>query len=132
MNKECNTDVKSYAVSFIPRQLRTITPIGLAKDGRVIYGPYKQDGTLWQPCDVDICNGRMFGSYYGYVATTFHPYFVGCWGPGTDNILSAGCSANSGKCVFCDENPEDPECSYASFMSLSIFALLISAFVAFF
>ena len=36
--------------------------IGLAKDGRVIYGAAKStsDTTeLYTPCDVDVCNGRL-------------------------------------------------------------------------
>lgn len=32
-------------------------PIGIAKDGHKIMSPFKADGTLWQPCDVDACNG---------------------------------------------------------------------------
>jgi hypothetical protein len=43
----CSTDVRTHALAYVPRQLHTITPVGVAKDGRVIYGPYKQDGTLW-------------------------------------------------------------------------------------
>jgi len=59
-------------------------PIGLAKDGRVIYGPFRIDGTTWESCDVDICNGRMMNGFYGYVTTGFFPYTVGCFGPGTN------------------------------------------------
>lgn len=66
----------------VPAQLQTKIPIGIAKDGRIIYGPFKSDGTLWQPCDVDVCNGVRDGNYYYYVATMFHPYLVGCFGPG--------------------------------------------------
>jgi hypothetical protein len=56
-------------------------PIGLAKDGRKIWGPYSFDGTPWQPCEVDLCNGRVIQGQYGYVATLFHPYIAGCSGP---------------------------------------------------
>jgi hypothetical protein len=77
-----------------------MTPIGIAKDGRIIYGPFKSDGTLWQPCDVDVCNGVRSGNYYFYVATMFHPYFVGCFGPGNMGYgLSASCSANARLCT---------------------------------
>ena len=31
--------------------------IGLAKDGRVIYGPNKSSGVPYEPCDIDACNG---------------------------------------------------------------------------
>jgi len=61
-------------------------PVGLAKDGHVIWGPYKEtdDGSfrLWESCDVDICNGAFVNGSYGYASTLFHPYTVGCWGPG--------------------------------------------------
>ncbi len=71
-------------------------PIGLARDGRVIYGPYNSKGQLWQPCDVDICNGRKEGNTYYYVSTMFYPYFVGCWGPGSSDVtFRASCSDNS-------------------------------------
>lgn len=61
--------------------------IGIAKDGHLIYGPFKSDGSLWQPCDVDICNGVIEGTSYNYVATLFFPYTVGCWGPGNKQLL---------------------------------------------
>lgn len=74
-------------------------PIGLAKDGRIIYGPYKTDGTLWQPCDVDVCNGVRQGNIYFYVSTMFFPYFLGCFGPGNMAYgLTASCSSNSRVC----------------------------------
>jgi hypothetical protein len=85
-------------LAYVPKQLQTVTPIGLARDGRVIYGPFKADGTIWQPCDVDVCNGRYFGRQYGYVSTMFHPYFVGCWGPGNFPELSQQCTTNPRKC----------------------------------
>ena len=66
--------------------------IGLAKDGHVIYGPVKS-GTnaesnvvLYDACEIDACNGIQVElddgqEYYRYVATTSHPYLVGCFGP---------------------------------------------------
>ena len=79
--------------------MQTLTPVGIAKDGRIIYGPYKMDGTLWQPCDVDVCNGVKNGNIYFYVATMFHPYMVGCFGPGNEGQgLSASCSSNPRIC----------------------------------
>lgn len=80
----CSKNPTWHALAYTPNPVKTIYPIGLAKDGKVIYGPYKADGTLWGACDVDICNGRNFDSdHYGYVATMFFPYTVGCWGPGS-------------------------------------------------
>ncbi len=94
----CGRDPRLHAISYIPEQLQTKLPIGLAKDGRVIFGPYKSDGTLWQPCDVDVCNGRREGRNYYYVSTLFHPYFVGCWGPGSTAVYRAECSSNTRVC----------------------------------
>jgi len=68
-----------------------IDVVGIAKDGWVIYGPIKKgknpsDVELYSACDVDICNGRKDvsdkGTIYSYKSTTFHPYLVGCFGPG--------------------------------------------------
>ena len=96
---ECDSDIRKYAISKVPQQLQTMTPIGIAKDGRIIYGPFKSDGTLWQPCDVDVCNGVRSGNNYFYVATMFHPYMVGCFGPGNQGLgLSASCSSNPRLC----------------------------------
>ena len=60
-------------------------PVGLAKDGHVIWGPYNiNNGKAkpWTGCDVDICNGAYVNGNYGYASTLFHPWLVGCWGPG--------------------------------------------------
>ena len=79
----CNGNFRSYVLTDLPeeiKQLRSIA-IGIAKDGHLIVGPYKEEGKLWQPCDVDACNGVSFGGEYFYASTLFHPYTVGCWGP---------------------------------------------------
>lgn len=36
----CNTDPVKWALSFVPSNKKNINPIGIAKDGRMIYGPY--------------------------------------------------------------------------------------------
>ena len=77
---ECNKGFKEFVQKSWPT--KALTPVGVALDGRVIYGPFDSTGKLWQPCDVDVCNGRYFGNEYAYVATMFHPYTVGCFGPG--------------------------------------------------
>lgn len=67
-------------------------PIGMAIDGHVIWGPYNIDQDLirsWDPCDLDICNGFRINGSYGYAATMFHPYLVGCWGP-SNQIVKTG------------------------------------------
>lgn len=33
-------------------------------------------------CQVDVCNGLKINGVYSYVATLFHPYFIGCYGEG--------------------------------------------------
>eukprot|EP00347_Sterkiella_histriomuscorum_P013676 403363796 len=102
---KCNEDKLQWALDNTPKILRDITPIGIAKDGHVIYGPYNSNQQLWQPCDVDVCNGRIFTTdYYGYVATMFHPYIISCWGPGNkiineeDKIIAAQCSGKARVC----------------------------------
>lgn len=80
----CAQNPTWHANFYTPAVQKSIKPIGVAKDGHVIYGPYKDNGNLWEPCDVDVCNGRKFDTtHYGYVATMFFPYVVGCWGPGS-------------------------------------------------
>lgn len=59
----------------------SIIPIGLAKDGHIVWGPYKDEGVVWKSCDVDVCNGKLINGFYGYVSSLKHPYFVGCFGP---------------------------------------------------
>jgi len=96
---ECDTDMMTYAIDAYA-DYKTQYPIGLAKDGHIIYGPYTTDGVIWAACDVDICNGFYYDTeYYGYAATSFHPYFVGCWGPGNDPTISQLCSTNPRDCT---------------------------------
>ena len=68
--------------------------IGIARDGHVIIGPYKSDGTTWG-CDRDVCNGAFIDGQYVYVGSDNFPYVVGCWGPGPDPAFAPTCS-NSG------------------------------------
>lgn len=39
----CNANPIKYAVDNVPQVFKGISPIGLARDGRVIYGPYRGD-----------------------------------------------------------------------------------------
>ena len=39
--------------------MKTIYPVGLAKDGNIIYGPYYSDGSIWDPKSLDACNGAF-------------------------------------------------------------------------
>jgi len=87
----CSTDSISYAVPFYSGK-KELTYIGIAKDGHHIYGPYRDNGSLW--CDTDLCNGIFLdGGEYGYAATLYHPYFLSCFGPGGDYNFEQECSA---------------------------------------
>ena len=91
----CKISPVDYAIMNHTSVEKRMAVIGLAKDGRLIYGPYKTGAETWDHCDVDVCNGRMMGNYYGYVATDFFPYLVGCWGPGSQvesSVVFASCS----------------------------------------
>ena len=95
---ECDKNPLAYMTKGMPTMMKDILPIGIAKDGHMIMGPYRGDGTLWQPCDVDACNGLMIGGNYVYVSTLFHPYTVGCWGPSDQGIVAGACSSNTRTC----------------------------------
>lgn len=108
-----------------------LRPIGLALDGHVIYGPFKNNGKFWNPCDVDVCNGRFFydetkdaeNTYYGYVATLFYPYILACFGPGSPNYgMQVGCSTNA---RYCESSANMPY--FRLFGSLLLIALAIFA-----
>ena len=43
----CKADILTYAQKLTGTTLKTLKPLGIAKDGRVIYGPYTKDGKLW-------------------------------------------------------------------------------------
>lgn len=103
----CKQSPTWHAAAYTPLSKKERLPIGIAKDGHPIYGPYKNDGSFYSPCDVDVCNGITFSAggndpleaYYGYVATMFFPYTVGCWGPGNKATnLQARCSGNARLC----------------------------------
>ena len=56
---------------------------GIARDGHVIYGPYNEQGEIWNCEDHDVCNGFFTAAgSYAYASTTTFPYVIGCWGPG--------------------------------------------------
>ena len=70
-------------------------PLGLARDGHLILGPYKQDGSTWSCADRDVCNGAFIGDQYVYVGSSTFPYVVGCWGPGpSTKAYKPGCTNN--------------------------------------
>lgn len=86
-------------------------PIGLARDGHIILGPYKSDGTRYGCDDRDQCNGAFVGDdadVYAYVGSGEFPYVVGCWGPGPAATVAPSCSNNAcGVAVDGDETADD-------------------------
>ena len=86
-NAICDADPILYGEEAYT-SYKSLNPIGIAKDGHIIWGMYNSNGALWGDCDVDVCNGATIDGYYGYAATSFHPYIVGCWGPGNYPTVS--------------------------------------------
>ena len=74
----CHTLVKEYALQKFSAA-RGRQPVGLAIDGHIIWGPYKDDGSLYNACETDLCNGLLVNGYYSYALTTFLPYNIGCF-----------------------------------------------------
>lgn len=52
----CGQDMVSWALRGY-EDSKSLTPIGIAKDGHILWGPYKDDGNVWDDCEVDMCNG---------------------------------------------------------------------------
>ena len=84
INDLCNRQPVTFAVAnFTSTDFPYATPMGLAKDGHIIVGPYNSDGELWSCDDHDVCNGVFLSdNSYAYAMTYTFPYVVGCWGPG--------------------------------------------------
>jgi len=91
----CSTDIASYALTLFPSSAHTLTVIGIAKDGHVIYGPYLSNGNLITS-GIDICNGMFYDTVgnYAYFATTKFPYITGCFGPGNYPSFGPSCTIN--------------------------------------
>lgn len=92
----CATNPKTYMISGVTKAK---TLVGIALDGHLIYGPWKTATATWTKCDVDVCNGiNMEDDEYAYAMTTFHPYTIGCWGPGNKQTIKQSCSTNPKWC----------------------------------
>ncbi|CAF2515182.1 unnamed protein product [Rotaria sp. Silwood2] len=90
----CSTSIANYAISKFS-SYRTLTVIGIAKDGHVIYGPYDSTGAEITK-GFDICNGMFYDSIgnYAYFATRTFPYITGCFGPGNYPSFLPSCTTN--------------------------------------
>ena len=90
----CLNNVSYYSIQTFS-SYRTLTVIGIAKDGHIIYGPYLASGTL-VTSGFDICNGMFHDSTgnYGYFATRTYPYLTGCFGPGNYPNFTPNCTTN--------------------------------------
>jgi len=54
----CASDPRTYSENiFTAAGKNNLQPIGIGKDGFIIYGPYDSNGNLWDDCAVDVCNG---------------------------------------------------------------------------
>jgi len=87
-NAACKKDMVSYVLTGFDSATDRNKVLGIARDGHIIYGPYDSNGKTWDDCDVDVCNGLTVDGSYAYVTTGFHPYIVGCWGPGNNATVS--------------------------------------------
>lgn len=104
--KENDCDPKTNMLeSFADKKERTV--IGIARDGRVVYGPYDDDGAL--ASNLDVCNGKQIevngDQNYVYFGRDVFPYFVGCFGPGNYPDYVPECTSNppdgyEGKVMF--------------------------------
>lgn len=90
----CLNNVGNYSVQMFS-SAQTLTVIGIAKDGHIIYGPYLSTGVR-VTSGFDICNGMFYDSVgnYGYFATSTYPYVTGCFGPGNYPSVKPNCTTN--------------------------------------
>lgn len=90
----CSDDLAGYALDNFSTT-KTLTVLGITKDGHVIYGPYKSTGSEYDCSTFDQCGGTtMTDGDYGYIWHTTFPYTMNCFGPGDTLVYSASCSSN--------------------------------------
>jgi hypothetical protein len=46
-NSKCSEDQVTYYLRLMSAELKQLVPVGIAKDGRIIYGPFNDKGELW-------------------------------------------------------------------------------------
>ena len=75
-----------YAKSFYTSYSKSLTVVGMAKDGHVIIGPYDSNGNEYDCNSLDACWGTYLDDgTYAYVFNTKFPYGINCFGPGGAN-----------------------------------------------
>ena len=94
-DSNCRKKTSNYMITGVDQSQQVV---GIALDGRLIYGPWRDSHNNWSPCDVDVCNGVYVNGVYSYAMTDFHPYSIGCWGPGNVQTIAQGCSSNPKRC----------------------------------
>ncbi len=94
MTSSCISSIANYSIAGFS-SYQTMTVIGVAKDGHVIYGPYLSSNTR-VTSGFDVCNGMFYDSNgnYAYFATSTYPYLVGCFGPGNYPSFGPNCTTN--------------------------------------
>jgi hypothetical protein len=90
----CISNISNYAMSGFS-SYQTMTVIGVATDGHVVYGPYLSSNNR-VTSGFDVCNGMFYDSIgnYAYFATSTYPYLVGCFGPGNYPSFGPNCTTN--------------------------------------
>ncbi len=64
---ECS-DLKTYSLAAYTAKAKTLTVLGIAKDGHLIVGPYDSTGTLFDCTTLDQCGGiTLSNGNYVYV-----------------------------------------------------------------
>lgn len=91
----CSTNTQSYMLSGVTPH---VTPVGIALDGRIIYGPFKSPTSLWKPQDLDTCNGATINGGYGYALTSTAPFSPRCFGPQQQPQCHTCSSCQQGGC----------------------------------
>ena len=119
------SDVVDSITEAFETHLSYRSVFGLAKDGRPVYTPLHSGGNAMGDCDVDVCNGFDLNGHYSYVTTLFHPYIVGCYGPGSMPNYSQACSANPRTCDVNEDNEETTESIRLTASALVLLANLI-------
>lgn len=97
----CAGHIKDFGLAAYTNNASWVNSLrvaGIAKDGRIIYGPYQSSGLI---VNFDVCNGAWLDANgdstaetYAYIYTKTFPYFAGCFGPGNYPSYVPECTTN--------------------------------------